>query len=1796
MTEFASRARGFGSVLAPRSSIEPAAKPRTPAEEASDRTHAFVREVSALDAAIVAVQRASDANDQQRWQDAKQSLDRQLAAARKSHERTRELARREPDAEQEMAAATVMLANHERIAATLSEAPRGWREVSREAEILAVATSPIEGNARDGWTRKASALKSAFGSLSAAESRTLAGRLRKQRHNDPIAMALSPGVRVTRERFGELLAFLDGAPRREALRSSREPIGPQVAPQSNSEPVSDVNDGPQKIPDNVRGELEQATGRTLDHVRVHAGERGAAVAAQYGARAVAIGHDIHMGEGQLDTVSADGRELIAHEVGHVVQADALSGPVGIAAKRDDETHEDAAERDADRFAARFRADGAAAKWTPSVSVTGASPMRAPARGKTRSSEPEGKESAPTPIVRVDQIATTKSYGKELVTAGGYLSMWATELLDVMVKNAGPVPPDPHVRLRWTTPAIVVDQLQMWMTMERPRFGADDRALLVRLFHPMDLYAMVDAYRDIRPQAPGHEAEGPLGTSAWQTAIGDTVAAEARPRLRAAILHAGQRYVAAADSLHASGVRAEQAIKKELATNNAVLPSTPLEHIALLAMRDAQMVTYTPPTAKSPREPAPEKLRPLLIKCMGEKDPTLWNVLLVETPDATAEQLAAVLFNRGDDGVAHTYNADLITVAAPYFVIPPAWAARLHKIGAQLGPAAYEPKVAKRRREDNRYNPEAAQRATEQAAPDPRTLLAESALADEIALAQSDLETRRGSSEAHGKGDDEKSEVLDSMLSVDAVALITRGRSQLDYLHGVMAPWSLFELLAPSSDFLSRAQEKTTRSDVLNASWSSLLARQGRLLSQISEQVGTFVREVGAPALNGGDPTGPVGRVLATYARAAGASHQIGSGSALLAEATRLRQGVMLATIELAVQSSGGAVSEERTREHSARDVDGESLHLDDTQRSIRMRAAEMRNALIQGKGVDAGAAEELILEAEENRLIASISSLKLQFREFKSAADQGTLGFLPGIVQSTELLNMRADAPFMEAELAQIHEFLKDGHKIIYGPRDPKDASAPWLPDIATRKRDNLRQHVQSAHAKLATLKQEQRIEQFLQRADKVLADQRWRMMIAEAAAMIGVGLVTGGVASFVGGAVRGMMMLDLSAETAGIVSTMRTARAFGAAAEIVTDATLSGAAQHALTGGDAAIAESIVSNALTRFALTPLGRLSSGLGEVDKKSLDMWQRVGHGAKFVLAHGAQLSAEMLTGTAISYAVHRVAAWKRGEHPSDEMVDSWLLQGASFAIGRFLNGRLRHRMQQLDKLGQRIGSLPRRMEKLAHRAAELERTGSPDEALDILIEHRSVIDDEIALIAKLEREGVIHANEADVLRADAHADGDVIKSQAFVAVEARAAGLEPVVESAGRWAGDSKEIANAIFKARALGLDVRIVEIGNQQKRWRVKFGDDMLEIDELPPKAIVGQRNGRQDAGANVRDDVRDLLRAKAAVELAQIRITMAPTEHASRGYLVTPAEGRRMVELFTDLGAEMTEYKNGVLVRMPPAPGVDAGGLREWYFEFRDDAHTGHSRAKAPDEHATTSTTKLGAGERAASTGLPDTNVATIEIYGYSGVRSINGRKLSDMSEAEREAIKAEANAEDPLLMAGHVAISWDGGKTVYGFTPDTSTPGVAGLSVETVVQKLRNGEVIPGNVKLDNDHYEKAAAKLAKKGWDTEVTRVVMTFDPNERSAIKNRTLGELEANERGEHSHGYWFPKKDTMPKDTVATNGQEFAGNLIANCAAWLRLAGVPIPEPTGRMSEYMPALKEWGAADAPVAGRGKGNAK
>lgn len=129
----------------------------------------------------------------------------------------------------------------------------------------------------------------------------------------------------------------------------------------------------------TRGEMETGFGHDFGDVRVHTSARAAAAAEAVGADAYTIGREVVFGRGQYQPKTTAGRYLLAHELTHVVQQDAVSTNGNILRVVPSRSV-DALERDADRVAARV------------VAGSTATPRLGPASG--------------TPLLRREQEGTT----------------------------------------------------------------------------------------------------------------------------------------------------------------------------------------------------------------------------------------------------------------------------------------------------------------------------------------------------------------------------------------------------------------------------------------------------------------------------------------------------------------------------------------------------------------------------------------------------------------------------------------------------------------------------------------------------------------------------------------------------------------------------------------------------------------------------------------------------------------------------------------------------------------------------------------------------------------------------------------------------------------------------------------------------------------------------------------------------------------------------------------------------------------------------------------------------------------------------------------------------------------------------------------------------------------------------------------------------------------------------------------------------------------------------------------------
>jgi len=93
---------------------------------------------------------------------------------------------------------------------------------------------------------------------------------------------------------------------------------PEVTP-SLSSSIQSLRGGGQPLPESTRAYFEPRFGRDFSQVRVHADSRAAEVARVVNAQAFTVGRDMVFGSGQYSPETSGGKQLMAHELTHVVQ-------------------------------------------------------------------------------------------------------------------------------------------------------------------------------------------------------------------------------------------------------------------------------------------------------------------------------------------------------------------------------------------------------------------------------------------------------------------------------------------------------------------------------------------------------------------------------------------------------------------------------------------------------------------------------------------------------------------------------------------------------------------------------------------------------------------------------------------------------------------------------------------------------------------------------------------------------------------------------------------------------------------------------------------------------------------------------------------------------------------------------------------------------------------------------------------------------------------------------------------------------------------------------------------------------------------------------------------------------------------------------------------------------------------------------------------------------------------------------------------------------------------------------------
>ncbi|MDK2127037.1 hypothetical protein, partial [Parachitinimonas caeni] len=194
-----------------------------------------------------------------------------------------------------------------------------------------------------------------------------------------------------------------------------------------------------------------------------------------------------------------------------------------------------------------------------------------------------------------------------------------------------------------------------------------------------------------------------------------------------------------------------------------------------------------------------------------------------------------------------------------------------------------------------------------------------------------------------------------------------------------------------------------------------------------------------------------------------------------------------------------------------------------------------------------------------------------------------------------------------------------------------------------------------------------------------------------------------------------------------------------------------------------------------------------------------------------------------------------------------------------------------------------------------------------------------------------------------------------------------------------------------------------------------------------------------------------------------------------------------------------------------------------------------------------------------------------TAEYGAPQGAASEYGRSISIFGvRGGGESFNAEGVLH-PYQYTGHVGYSFDSGKVIWGFGPST------GDAVEAdIFTHLKSSGSYPGIITADQEAFRLIAENpLPARGSSAPqvVYEQKMFFSQEEFDVIRARHE-QLVSRGPMDDIRYQWPPKSGNWPPN-------------FYNCATFPSCLGIPIPETTGKLQFYMPALEAVGAPWKPI---------
>jgi len=1416
MSEYESRERGRShdrdvSYASPsHASNTPA--PRTPAEQARDEISYAARVVNSIAGSLEAVRQAHAANDPARWREARGVVDRDLASAEKDLARARTRTHdAEPAAREQLALAEAALAQHVTAAASLVEAPLGWKPVAREAELLVILREPADGAVRSAFAHKEAELKAELARLSPAESHHLMVRLNKRIPGDPVAAAIAL---LVPERRARLVSFLGDARRRAALtkvpivgaatlRSNAVPTTielattPSPSPTSTStaaEPVSFETQVRQMIdaraPDlevlaAIDGTKRRAMARQLEGYRAGSGD-------PLGARYVRLDHEVRQRflEALLGSVT-DGTHEQAAERDVDLTAVAEKGTRGAGERLPHLDRIQASFGSHDVTGIRAHVGGAAADATRQLGASGLAFGEHVAFASTPDLHTAAHEAAHYVQQRagvalaggIDQPGDEYERHADHVADAVVRGESAAGLLDLFAGRGSTATPARHAVQRKTG------------TGAQPA-GRPDAHVYVEHHRAVLMNAIANRILDLGVPAP-HEhlvwasrEEGARAIANGIRSYVDEAPADPLHRLATLVTHddlaaivtwALQRSsdtpsvgfaIASAfdhpvlESVRRIGTRtrARMDAEHEMAEPSAAVTSSPLDRVVAQAMQGR--VSGDALRSGQHGEMRGRELRngarEVEYKWMGSRSPDLWNWIVVTSPhDATVEDVATTPLAGGNS--TGTEQAYRIAASPPYFGIP-FETARLVKEAVEHAPPALRASL------DHDAGPRIADSAA----------LAGNTASDGAAIAQAPKATNADLDPAHA---------------------LSRLELELSTTQHALTPWQVDHPIGSALSFVARRRAELARSPSRATHWAPVLAAQERAVNAATSEVTTLVAKIPAAAAN---PHHPMAATLAAYARAIGVSHLASQALPALAEARHLREMLPL------------AIAEQQTADAGSRGAHVEAqVALD-----LATRAADLRAHAERDGKVHRAAINVLAADTQEATLNAQLGSLEHTLAELNAMADDA------GITSS----NYEHDLPTVRLAGAVLSKRIAGWRRQLDDAKHFKGPTAGHTGDetVVEQRRNTMTQITTSLANSIAEIQIDKYVEWARTTIHDQLVVQRIVKLVARLAGEIAIMIASMQIAGAAVAAVRGVMLgLEIAEDVRGASLAVRIVTSI-AAAGVQT------VGQGAI-GGEVSM-RAFAENAVALSTMTAITAPFEGL-LAESASLEADLRtfaqkaVRSGSKVAIEAGAGYASSVMgQATANGYVANATGG-------------DVLQQAFSLLVGKLVHQQTSAMTKRLDKaatvLGkQTVAAVRNKAAQLSERASKGKPTN--EEALALLRDRVALLREEQALYKG-------HAELEHELASEPSLGGD------FAAVPLTLAHLETVVEGHA-YIGTSAEIDHAIKALDDTGIRAELVESTQGTRRYRV--GDRTIEFRERDAKkAVAGSESGEVQRRPHPSDD-----------------------------------------------------------------------------------------------------------------------------------------------------------------------------------------------------------------------------------------------------------------------------------------------------------------------------------------------------